>query len=77
MYDMTDAVQAMKNRAVAMNGQSVAVNLSGGQTLTGTLTYATITGSWGGTVYPEVLTVTVASKAHVVRIDHVSSLGQG
>ncbi|MFE5124152.1 hypothetical protein [Streptomyces sp. NPDC056669] len=77
MYDMTDAVQAMKYRAIALNGQSVAVNLSGGQVLTGTLSYATVTGLWGSTTYPEALTVTVASKAHVVRIDHVSSIGQG
>ncbi|OMI41561.1 hypothetical protein [Streptomyces sparsogenes] len=72
----SDAVQAIKNRALALNGQSAVVNLVGGQTLTGTLTYATIAGQWG-TTYPDALTVTVTSKAHVVRIDHVSSIGQG
>ncbi|MET8960957.1 hypothetical protein ABZX69_15955 [Streptomyces sp. NPDC004074] len=69
--------QEIKNRAVALNGQTAAVNLVGGQTLTGTLAYATVTASWGGIEYPEILTVTVSTKAHTVRLDHVSSIGQG
>ncbi|WP_329177128.1 hypothetical protein OG754_26755 [Streptomyces decoyicus] len=73
----TDYVDAIKTHAVALNGQVVAVNLIGGQALTGTLTYATNTGLWGGTEFPDVLTVTVSTKAHTVRLDHVSSIGQG
>ncbi|WP_394435758.1 hypothetical protein [Streptomyces sp. SGAir0957] len=74
---MIDYTQAMKTRALALNGQSAVVNLVGGQSLTGTLAYATTTGLWGVTEYPDVLTVTVASKVHTVRVDHVSSVGQG
>ncbi|MFJ8146196.1 hypothetical protein ACIQ6R_14115 [Streptomyces sp. NPDC096048] len=73
---MTDYVQGIKTQAVAMNGQNVTVNLVGGQTLTGTLAYATTEAAYS-VRYPEVLTVTVATKAHTVRVDHVSSIGQG
>lgn len=73
----TEYIQAIKSRALALNGQTVAVNLTGGQTLTGTLTYATTVGLWGGTEFPSVLTVTVSTKAHTVRLDSVTSIGQG
>ncbi|MFI2258793.1 hypothetical protein [Streptomyces tubercidicus] len=73
----TEYTQVIKNRALELNGQSVVVNLSGGQTLTGTLAYATTTGLWGGTTFPDVLTVTVSTKAHTVRLDSVTSIGQG
>lgn len=73
---MNDYVQAIKTQAVAMNGQTVVVNLIGGQSLTGTLAYATAP-KYYGTIYPDVLTVTVSTKAHTVRVDHVSSIGQG
>ncbi|MFF5537875.1 hypothetical protein ACFY71_36355 [Streptomyces cinerochromogenes] len=73
---MSDYTQAIKNQAVAMNGQTVVVNLSGGQSLTGTLAYTT-TPRYYSTDFPDVLTVTVASKAHTVRVDHISSIGQG
>lgn len=70
-------LNAIRDRAVALNGQNVAVNLIGGQTLTGTLAYASATGTFGAVAWPKVLTVTVTSKAHTVRLDHVSSIGQG
>jgi hypothetical protein len=68
---------AIQQQAVTMDGASVAVNLIGGQTLTGTLAYATRTGLWGGTEFPHILTVTVSGKAHTVRLDAVMSIGQG
>ncbi|MEV7200260.1 hypothetical protein [Streptomyces griseoluteus] len=73
---MSDYTQAIKTQAVTMNGQAVVVNLVGGQSLTGTLAYATAA-AYFSTTYPDVLTVTVAGKAHTVRVDHVSSIGQG
>ncbi|MFD6027403.1 hypothetical protein [Streptomyces griseoluteus] len=73
---MSDYTQAIKTQAVAMNGTACVVNLIGGQSLTGTLTYATAT-AYYSTTYPDVLTVTVAGKAHTVRVDHISALGQG
>ncbi|WP_328336566.1 hypothetical protein [Streptomyces violaceus] len=73
---MTDYTQAIKNQAVAMSGQNVVVNLVGGQSLTGTLSYATTEAHYSVN-YPDVLTVTVSTKAHTVRLDHVSSIGQG
>ncbi|MGW2709559.1 hypothetical protein ACWC4J_11280 [Streptomyces sp. NPDC001356] len=72
--EYTDAV---RERAMTMNGQAVVVNLVGGQTLTGTLAYASTTGPQGWTVWPNVLTVTVTGKAHSARLDHISSIGQG
>ncbi|MGW1270723.1 hypothetical protein [Streptomyces sp. NPDC002491] len=69
--------QTIRTHAVTLNGQTAAINLVGGQTLTGTLAYATTTASWGGIEYPDFLTVTVSTKAHTVRMDHVSSIGQG
>lgn len=73
---MGDYTQAIKTQAVAMNGQTVVVNLIGGQSLTGTLAYTT-TPRYYSTDFPDVLTVTVSTKAHTVRLDHVSSIGQG
>ncbi|MGW5651986.1 hypothetical protein [Streptomyces humi] len=71
-----DTENAIRTHAVALNGQTAAVNLIGGQTLTGTLAYATAT-YVGGTVYPDFLQITVSTKVHTVRLDHVSSIGQG
>ncbi|GGN38150.1 hypothetical protein [Streptomyces fuscichromogenes] len=71
----TTAAQDIKNRAVTLNGQTAAVNLVGGQTLTGTLDYATVAVEWGGTDYPESLQITVDTIVHTVRLDHVSSVG--
>ncbi|MEV8393861.1 MULTISPECIES: hypothetical protein [unclassified Streptomyces] len=72
---------AIRDHAATLNGQAVSVSLSGGQTLAGTLTYAAVadTTSYpsGMTVWPKTLTVTVASKVHKVRLDHVSAIGQG
>ncbi|MFD8262336.1 hypothetical protein ACFV19_26200 [Streptomyces griseoluteus] len=73
---MSDYTQAIETQAVTMNGQSVVVNLIGGQSLTGTLAYTT-TSRYYSTYFPDVLTLTVAGKAHTVRVDHVSSIGQG
>ncbi|WP_406326670.1 hypothetical protein OG784_27365 [Streptomyces sp. NBC_01617] len=73
----TAAEYAIKNRAVALNGTTVSVVLNGGATITGTLAYATATGLWGVTDYPDVLTVTVASKAQTIRIDAIAAIGQG
>ncbi|WP_405994585.1 hypothetical protein [Streptomyces sp. NBC_00986] len=73
-------LSAIREQAIALNGTSVSVNLIGGQTLAGTLTYVTETLSgWpaGGNQWPNALTVTVSTKVHKVRLDHVSSLGQG
>ncbi|CCK32617.1 hypothetical protein BN159_8239 [Streptomyces davaonensis JCM 4913] len=69
----------IRDRAAAANGQTVAVNLVGGQTLTGTHAYASAAATYpaGGIDWPTVLTVTVSTKAHTVRLDHVSSIGQG
>ncbi|MFL4902765.1 hypothetical protein ACJ6WF_06175 [Streptomyces sp. MMS24-I2-30] len=69
----------IRERATAMNGQNVTVNLVGGQVLAGTLTYVlgAIDYPPGATRYPAALTVTVAGKVHTARLDHVSSIGQG
>ncbi|MFJ2737313.1 hypothetical protein [Streptomyces sp. NPDC087317] len=72
---MNDYVQAIKAAAVAMNGQSVVLNLVGGQSLAGTLAYASSAGHYAVN-YPDVLTVTVSGKAHTVRLDHVTAIGQ-
>ncbi|MFJ9636202.1 hypothetical protein [Streptomyces sp. NPDC101178] len=69
--------QHIKNAALALNGQSVSVNLIGGQTLTGTVAYATTAEAHGAVAYPNAMTVTVSTKVHTVRMDHVSSIGQG
>ncbi|MET9508330.1 hypothetical protein ABZX62_07595 [Streptomyces flavidovirens] len=74
---MNNFVQAMANQAIALNGQTVTVNLVGGSTLTGTLAYAINMNDGRFQSYPTALTVTVASKAHTVRMDHVSAIGQG
>ncbi|WP_327322264.1 hypothetical protein OG735_07040 [Streptomyces sp. NBC_01210] len=75
-YESTLHEQEIKNRAVELNGTTVVVSLVGGQSVTGTLAYATVA-KYGGTAYPDVLTVTATSKATTVRIDHVSAIGQG
>ncbi|MFD8028973.1 hypothetical protein ACFV3F_09450 [Streptomyces sp. NPDC059717] len=74
-----DTENAIRSHAVALNGQTAAINLIGGTTLTGTLAYATTSSSWpaGGIVYPDFLQITVSTKVHTVRLDHVSSIGQG
>ncbi|MFF1764793.1 hypothetical protein [Streptomyces sp. NPDC058249] len=73
-------LSTIRDQAIALNGMTVSVNLVGGQTLSGTLAYVTesITG-WpaGGNRWPNALTLTVSTKVHKVRLDHVSSLGQG
>lgn len=74
---MNDATQAIKNRAIELHGTAVVVNLVGGQSLTGTLAYAVDTHGGRYTTFPDVLTVTVSAKAHTVRLDHVSAIGQG
>ncbi|MEU3986247.1 hypothetical protein AB0F77_40375 [Streptomyces sp. NPDC026672] len=70
---------AIRSHAVALNGQTAVVNLIGGQTLTGTLAYTTATPTFppGGIVYPDFLQITVSTKVHTVRLDHVSAIGQG
>ncbi|MER7964902.1 hypothetical protein [Streptomyces ardesiacus] len=73
---MSDYTDTMKRLASALDGQAVTMNLVGGQTLTGTLDYETTPGYYS-TNFPDVLTVTVETKAHTVRLDHVSSIGQG
>ncbi|MFB6828123.1 hypothetical protein [Streptomyces hydrogenans] len=72
-----DYVQAIKSRALELNGTTVVVELSGGKTLTGTLAYAVTTDVGGYTKHPDVLTVTVASKAQTIRIDRIDAIGQG
>jgi hypothetical protein len=72
----TDFVQAIKSHAETLNGQTVSVQLVGGQQLSGTLAYATVASQWGAR-YPEVLTLTVATKVQKIRVDHVSAIGQG
>jgi hypothetical protein len=73
-------LSTIRDQAIALNGQTVSVNLVGGQTLSGTLAYVTesVTG-WpaGGNRWPNAITLTVSTKVHKVRLDHVSSLGQG
>ncbi|MBW8796885.1 MAG: hypothetical protein JF597_25790 [Streptomyces sp.] len=71
-----DTENTIRTHAVTLNGQTAAVNLIGGQTLTGTLAYAT-TPYANGIVYPDFLQITVSTKVHTVRMDHVSSIGQG
>ncbi|MFF3166490.1 MULTISPECIES: hypothetical protein [unclassified Streptomyces] len=73
----SDFLSPIQARAVALNGTSVVLTLTGGQTVSGTLTYATRTGLWGGVEYPETCTVTTAGKATTVRMDHVAAIAQG
>ncbi|MGW5617528.1 hypothetical protein [Streptomyces sp. NPDC003877] len=69
---------AVRDHAMTLNGQAVTVELVSGKTLTGTLAYvSTPTGYQGASVWPTLLTLTIASKVHKIRIDHVSSIGQG
>ncbi|MEU8678170.1 hypothetical protein [Streptomyces sp. NPDC048560] len=68
--------QAIKNRAIELSGSAVVVELTSGKALTGTLTYVMGT-HFGGQVYPNVLTVTVATKPYAVRLDAIAAIGQG
>ncbi|MFJ9819699.1 hypothetical protein ACIRU3_31440 [Streptomyces sp. NPDC101151] len=74
-----DTENAIRSHAVALNGQTAAVNLIGGQTLTGTLAYTTTSPAFpaGSIVYPDYLQISVSTKVHTVRMDHISSIGQG
>ncbi|MEF9881574.1 hypothetical protein [Streptomyces sp. P9-A4] len=72
-----DYVQAIKARAVALHGTTVSVELSGGKTLVGTLAYAVTSDAAGYEKYPDVLTVTVSTKAQTVRVDRIDAIGQG
>lgn len=69
--------QVIKNRAIELNGTAVVVELIGGQTLTGTLSYALADGPQSTKYYPNALTVTVSTKAYTVRLDAVAAIGQG
>jgi hypothetical protein len=73
-------LSTIRDQAIALNGQAVSVNLIGGQTIAGALAYVleAVTG-WptGMNQWPNALTVTVSTKVHKIRLDHVSSLGQG
>ncbi|MFJ8808503.1 hypothetical protein [Streptomyces sp. NPDC102490] len=79
-YIYDEYVSDIRARAAELNGQAVTVNLVGGATLTGTLDFEQRPApGWpsGSTEWPKALTVTVDTKAHTVRLDHVSSIGQG
>ncbi|MFJ6466845.1 hypothetical protein ACIQM0_38560 [Streptomyces sp. NPDC091387] len=69
--------QALKNRCIELNGTAVVVELTGGQTLTGTLAYALADGPQFTKYYPNALTVTVSTKAYTVRLDAIAAIGQG
>jgi hypothetical protein len=71
------ADQAIKGRAVELNGTTVLVNLMGGTSLTGTLDYETTSGAFGVVLFPDVLTITVSTKVHTVPTAYVVSIGQG
>ncbi len=71
---MSGYVQSIKNQALAMDGEDVVIHMVGGQTITGTLSYETVAHPYR-TEHPDVLTITVTGKAHVVRLDHVSGIG--
>ncbi|MEU2093639.1 hypothetical protein ABZ741_39250 [Streptomyces globisporus] len=75
MFD--EYTQAIKNRAVELNGTAVVVELTSGKALTGTLSYALADGPQSSKYYPNVLTVTVSTKAYTVRLDAVAAIGQG
>ncbi|MFI2029121.1 hypothetical protein [Streptomyces buecherae] len=64
----SDGLRAIKGRAVELHGSTATVQLSGGQTLTGTVDY---------TANRDHLSITTEGKAHTVRVDHVSAIGQG
>lgn len=72
-------VSDIRDRAAALNGQTVTVNLVGGATLTGTLAYAPRDAGWpeGSQEWPKSLAITDSTTTHTIRLDHVSSLGQG
>ncbi|MFF1919699.1 hypothetical protein ACFVW8_03870 [Streptomyces sp. NPDC058221] len=69
--------QPMKNRAIELSGTAVVVELLSGKALTGTLSYALVDGPQATKQYPNVLTVTVETKAYTVRLDAVAAIGQG
>lgn len=70
-------IDHITTQAVAFNGQAgVVVNLIGGGSLTGTVACTTTTTAFG-VFSPLFLTVTDSgSKAHTVRMDHISSIGK-
>ncbi|MFD5285044.1 hypothetical protein [Streptomyces rubrogriseus] len=78
-FTSDEYVSDIRAQARELNGEAVSVNLVGGQTLTGTLTYEARPMPYptGSTEWPKALTITVETKAHFVRVDHVSSIGQG
>ncbi|MFI6897586.1 hypothetical protein ACIBM4_26080 [Streptomyces sp. NPDC050256] len=69
--------QAIKNRAIELNGTAVVVELLSGKALTGTLSYALADGPQATKYYPNALTVTVSTKAYTVRLDTIAAIGQG
>ncbi|MEU0159870.1 hypothetical protein ABZ154_13745 [Streptomyces sp. NPDC006261] len=69
--------QPIKDRAIELNGTAVVVELTSGKALTGTLSYVMAAGPQGMQYHPNVLTVTVATKAYTVRLDAVAAIGQG
>ncbi|MEU5765040.1 hypothetical protein ABZ782_03840 [Streptomyces asoensis] len=76
----SEYLSTIRDQAIALNGTTVSVNLIGGQTLSGTLAYVTESvAGWpaGGSQWPNALTLTVSTKVHKIRLDHVSSIGQG
>ncbi|MFH9726252.1 hypothetical protein ACH4M4_25315 [Streptomyces sp. NPDC017254] len=75
--NVDDYVQAIKSRALELHGTTVSVELSGGKTLVGTLAYTITTDVGGYQRHPDVLTVTVSTKAQTIRIDRIDAIGQG
>lgn len=78
-FTSDEYVSDIRAQAQELNGEAVTVNLVGGQTLTGTLTFVArpLAHPSGSFEWPKALTITVETKAHIVRLDHVSSIGQG
>ncbi|WP_327169071.1 hypothetical protein [Streptomyces subrutilus] len=72
-------VAAIKASALMLHGTSVVVTLIGGTMLTGTLAYTAYApnGPYTTNPWPHTLTVTVSTKVHTVRLDHISAIGQG
>ncbi|WP_435238581.1 hypothetical protein [Streptomyces sp. YPW6] len=69
--------QAIMSRALELDGTAVVVELTSGKTLTGTLSYALADGPQNSKYRPNVLTVTVSTKAYTVRLDAIAAIGQG
>ncbi|MGW3989083.1 hypothetical protein [Streptomyces sp. NPDC004830] len=78
MHTFDEYTDAIRARARELAGQAVTVNLVGGQTLSGTLTYESAPGGYPVVEqWPDALTITAEAVTHTVRLDHVSSVGQG